>query len=103
MKRPEKSEVRKATEAGQADEQFAKKYPTILQYLLDDKWDDGKERETSALAVSLKDGMWQAALNDKALKQSFYSSAATLPQALALMEKALVDGVDAWRSWKKGK
>jgi hypothetical protein len=47
--------------------------------------------------------MWQAALNDKALKQSLYSAAGTQKAALKLMEEALSTGSGVWRPWKRGK
>lgn len=103
MKKPDRSQSAAIAATGQADEAFQKKYPNVLAYLLDTAWDDGSPREPSSLALSLKDGQWQAALNDKALKASFYSSAPDMLSSLRLLEKALAEGVSAWRPWKKGK
>lgn len=103
MKKPDKVQAGAIEATGQADERFAKAYPLLLTYLLDVFWDDGSPREPSALSLTIKDGLWQAALNDKALKQSFYSSGPDMAAALKLLEKALQDGVGAWRSWKRGK
>jgi hypothetical protein len=45
----------------------------------------------------------QVALNDKALRQSLYSTSGSLHDAFRLVEKALADNLDAWRPWKGGK
>jgi len=103
MKRPSKVQEARADQSGHADEGFLKKYPTLSGYLSDGKWDDGQPRQLSTLTWSVQDGLWQAALNDKALKQSMYCTAPTQAEALKLMEKALAEGVEAWRPWKKGK
>jgi hypothetical protein len=103
MKRPDTTETAAKDSCGLTDEGFVKKYPNISAYLMDDKWDDGKARECSSLAFSVKDGTWQLALNDKALKTSMYTSAPTMDSCLKTLEKALADHVQAWRSWKKGK
>lgn len=103
MQKPDKSQDAAAKAMGQADEAFAKRYPIITTYLVDTQWDDGSAREASALAFTVKDGCWQVALNDKALKRSFYTVAPTMTEALKLLEKALSEGLDAWRAWKRGK
>jgi hypothetical protein len=103
MKKPTKEQEDLAAVAGHADEGFTKKYPTLAEYMTTQAWEGGGVREPSAISLSIKDGLWQAALNDKALKQSLYSSAATLAEALKALEGALADGVGAWRPWKRGK
>lgn len=103
MKRPTEAQQASSLATGVGEEGFMKRYPTIVMYLTDDVWEDGKARETSALSFTVKDGMWQLALNDKALKQSLYTSAATMTEALKLLEAVLRDGVPPWRSWKRGK
>lgn len=85
------------------DEQWVKRYPTILAYLCDETYDDGGVREVSALSISIREGDFLLALNDKDLKQSVYTQAHSLTEGLKLMEEALKDGKAQWRPWKAGK
>lgn len=103
MKKPDPVERKRMQTEGLADDLFVKACPLIGEYLLTDAWDDGTPREPSALSVTLKDGMVQLALNDKALKQSLYSTAPTLKEGMKLMEACLRDGKAPWRAWKAGK
>lgn len=104
MKKPEGKVAGGALPAGQCtDDVFARKHPNILLYLTDALWDDGKERELSQLTISVRAGAIALALNDKALKQSMYTQADTLTEALKLLEGALADGSGEWRPWNMGK
>lgn len=104
MKRPEvKLAGGSAASGACSDDVFVKKYPNILIYLTDASWEDGKDRELSQLSISVRNGAIALALNDKALKQSLYTQADTLTEALKLMEGALQDGSGEWRAWNAGK
>lgn len=103
MKRPDPKSTTGTGQPSGADDAFVKAYPSVWSYLADETWDDGKDRQPSALSLTWKEGCWQLALNDKALKQSLYTCAPTQKEALGLMEKALRDGTGVWRSWKRGK
>jgi len=104
MKRPEaKVAGGKLGSVPAIDDAWVKKYPTIIQYMTDDQYDDGGARETSALSITIRDGDFLLALNDKDLKQSIYTQAHTLTDGLKLMEEALRDGKAQWRPWKAGK
>lgn len=103
MKRPTpRQEANVSADTG-PDETWNKRYPTLTRYLVDVSWEDGSAREPSALSITIRDGVVQLACNDKDLKQSLYTSAGSVAEALTLMEKALAAGVDAWRPWKGGK
>lgn len=104
MKRPDaKAAGGKLGSSPAVDEAWVKKYPFILSYLCDETYDDGGAREVSALSVSIREGDFLLALNDKELKQSVYTQAHTLTQGLSLMEEALREGKCQWRPWKAGK
>jgi len=79
------------------------KFEQVSEYLVTTTWEDGTPREPSALSVSVSDGMLLLALNDKDLKQSIYTSAETLQDALKLLEDALRTSRASWRPWKQGK
>lgn len=80
-----------------------KRYPKIVEYLTTDAWEDGSARDPSALSVMLRDGDVLLALNDKDLKQSLYTQAESLTEALKLMEAALAEDKGTWRPWNAGK
>jgi hypothetical protein len=104
MKRPDTAAPRAAGQsAGEVTCAVLRKYPLIMEYLVTDKYEDGSARDTSALAVNVRDGEVLVALNDKDLKQSAYTQARTLAEALGLLEGALRDGKALWRPWKSGK
>ena len=102
MKKPDGQQQDAARSTGCPDEALMKKYPRIVEYLTTTQWEDGSSRQTSSVAITINDGMIQVALNDKELKQSMYSSAGSMTEALGLMEKALAANVDGWRAWKSG-
>jgi len=104
MKRPENAVTSAdATLASLEEDKWLGKYKLLCQYLTETKWDDGAPREPSAISVSCSDGVLLVALNDKDLKQSMYTSAQTLQEALKLMEEALASNRGSWRPWKTGK
>ena len=104
MKRPEGKVAGGALGSLPAvDEAWVKKYPTILSYLCDETYDDGGARVTSALSITIREGDFLLALNDKDLDQSVYTQAHTLTEGLKLMEEAIREGKAQWRPWKKGK
>lgn len=103
MKKPDTEERANRSATGCTDAKFQGKYPTIVEYLISAAWEDGSPRELSALSISCRDGCVALAMNDKELKQSLYTLAGTLEEALKLMEGALVSGAGEWRSWKAGK
>lgn len=104
MKRPDKPDAASGSPGSLAGEDaILRKCPTILMYMCDTKYDDGAEREPSALSICIRDGEVLLALNDKDAKQSIYTQAGTLSDALKLMEAALRDGKATWRPWKSGK
>jgi len=103
MKRPSPTQAAAAEATGCCDEVWGKKYPSIVEHMTCAKWDDGGAREPSSLAITFQGGRAQLALNDKELKQSLYTTAGSVVEALGLLEKALASGVGEWRQWKSGK
>jgi hypothetical protein len=103
LKRPTEKQSSSAENTGCPDAAFVNAYPQLLAYLTDAYWEDGKPRELSSASFTLKDGLWQLAVNDKALKQSLYTAGPTIKDCLRLAEKAIADGSGQWRLWKRGK
>ena len=103
MKRPDAIAKKDKTKYVCPDPTFGGKYPTIAEYMCDTWWNDGKPREVSTLAISFDDNSVRIALNDKALQQTAYTNAATVEEALDLLEESLTSGRGVWRVWKVGK
>jgi hypothetical protein len=104
MKRPDTAGQGKVAEGVTIlDDGFAKRYPSLTEYMTADKYEDGGARERSNLSISIREGSVLLALNDKELKQSIYTSDDTLQGALKLLEGALTGGQAQWRPWKTGK
>lgn len=85
------------------DEQWVKRYPTIVEYLTTVEWEDGGKREPSALTINVGEGSFLLALNDKECQRTLYTQAESLSEGLKLMEAVLVAGKAPWRPWKQGK
>jgi hypothetical protein len=83
------------------DKAFLKEFPTISEYMCDSLWEDGKPRECCDLKVQMHAEGCNIGLSDKNLKQSVYTSAEGLWEALGLMEEALAAGRGVWRRWKE--
>lgn len=98
MKKPT-SDSPKGKGQAAADTKFAEKFPTILEYLTDAKWEDGTDREVSSVTVFVEDGYFKLALNDKDLRRSLYVTGETLEKALLALEKGLNGQTADWRAW----
>lgn len=84
------------------DSDFAKRFPTLAQFLCDCWYDDGEAREVSSLTVKMADGV-TLALSDPDLSQSCFTTAPTLSDAFLAMESALAGGLIKWHRWKRFK
>lgn len=103
MKKPTATQKEAVKAGGIADKAFERTYPSLCEYLVTEKWDDGTARQPSAISLTIDGGHVNIALNDKALKQSLYCVAPTLAEGLQLLEQVLKDGTGNWRAWKAGK
>jgi len=103
VKKPTPKEADRVAAGSLSDESFAKRHPCLTEMMVTDVWDDGTDRERTTFTVSHTEHGVQVAVNDKDQRKSLYSTAGTLQEALKLAEKAIADGVDAWREWGGGK
>lgn len=81
------------------DEAFAKKYPQLVMWLTDDRWEDGTARELSSLSVKYQEGTVLMALNDQDGKRTLYKAAGSVAEGFQAVEKALQTGAAEWRAW----
>lgn len=75
-------------------------YPTLLEFLTRQRWDDGKSRVRGTLLVTWSEGRFRAWLNDKDAGRSAWVSQPTLSDLLASLEAGL-DADDL--EWRKDK
>jgi hypothetical protein len=79
--------------------------PALVEYLLSDKWDDGKVRVTSTLLLFVDQGEWKACLNDRDGGRVAFVTAGTVAGLLGALEEQLQAGSAEWRAskpWRKG-
>lgn len=73
----------------------------VAALLTDLWWDDGSEREPCQLTVRFEADKTNISIVDKENRQSIYTTASTLQEALEEVEKAVVGGKSLWRPWKE--
>jgi len=79
---------------------FLKPYPFIAELLTNPFFDDGKKRELCTFSVRWGIDSVQVHVSDKKMRATASTTAATLPEALALLEEAFVEGHHPWRFWR---
>lgn len=77
------------------------KYPTVWEYVTTQRYEDGKPRKGSKIALFWADGTFKVNLNDEDGKQGAYYSGESWEACLASLEKHLAAGSVMWRAWKK--
>lgn len=104
MKKPEVKPRRGEGKPGCEDKFLKGDCPTLVQFLTDDKYDDGTPRERCTITLFVEDGKIKAALNDKNVQASMFRSADAVLDVLEALEAALSDGEgDSWYPWKKNR
>lgn len=99
MKRPDV--VQRAAEGGFPDPAFAKQFPTLAEYLGDDRWEDGQPRDLSSIQLKVQDGMVLAVLQDHELSRGLYVVGDSVQAALKALEKHASSPTADWRAWKQ--
>lgn len=81
------------------DKDWEALYPHICSYLCDAFYDDGKRRKLGSLGVRMGDSVL-VTLTDPDRKSTGFTSAASVEEALGLMEQALADNRFIFKKWK---
>lgn len=77
---------------------WAKKYPTLVEFLTLLKWEDGAARLPGSLTLFCDIGAWKACLKDKDANASCFVSGRTPGALLEAMEKGLANDALDWRA-----
>lgn len=102
MQRPDVTGPVQGTDGQWTDGVWSRQFPRIVEYLTVVRYSDNSSREPSQLSVSCQDGRVRLALNDREMKQSLYTDALTVAEALVLMEECIASGAGIWRPWGSG-
>lgn len=94
------------TESAPADQEFAKKYPTLFAFLSDARWSSGEARETGSVLIFCQDGQFKAMVKDKDSGYIAFVTKGTFKTLLEAIERGLVEEkldwrVDAFKTKKK--
>lgn len=79
------------------DEAFAKKMPTLWEFLSAKAWEDGTERETGTILVFVEDGLVKVCLCNRDTGHVAFVSAKSFSGALESVEKHLAADTVDWR------
>lgn len=102
MKRPDAAKPEAGAKGLLKDEHSMKHYPTLVQFLSDDTWDDGGSRTPGSLTFFIEDGIWKACLNDRDAQASLYVTGDNATACMKSLEARLTGATTAdWRTWKK--
>lgn len=98
LRRREKAEDgSKQSQASYDAGQWAKAFPTLVEFLTEERWEDGAPRETGTVTIMADGGMWKCSIRDRA--QGFYAflSGKTPGDLLAGLERHLLGDSLDWR------
>lgn len=102
MKRPDAAEPVVGARGLVKDKHVMDGYPHLVQFLSDDRWDDGGTRTPGSLTLFIEEGIWKACLNDRDAQASLYVSGDTTSACMKSLESRLAGTtVPDWRVWKK--
>jgi hypothetical protein len=83
------------------------RYASLFDFLVEQLWDDGTQRQPGTLLVCYGEGRFRGWLNDRELQRNAWASAETLTQLLETLDGKLAEGSFDWRrsepdrKWKR--
>ena len=80
-----------------SDTTFADHYPALLEYLSENRWEDGTARECATLTVFFEDGLFKCCLNDRANSRVAWCSSLLWDDLLEQLDHGIQEGKLAWR------
>lgn len=75
-------------------------FPTLWDYMTQDRWDDGTPRETSSLLIFAQDGMLKAMLRDRENGQCLWTAGVSVATVMFQLDTALNDPNADWKADK---
>lgn len=80
-----------------APDEFVDRFPSLVEFLSAEKYEDGSAREPGTLLLVWQDGRWRAWLNDRGVGDAAWLSSHGLSSLLASVEAGLAEGSLEWR------
>lgn len=72
-------------------------YPTLMEYLTEDRYEDGSARRTATLTLFADAGQIKCSLNDRDVDRVAFVTAATIEGCLGVLETKLKESSIEWR------
>lgn len=85
------------------DEEFARRYPAINEFITLRRCDDGTARTPATLLLLAEDGVFKVCLNDRQEAASTWASAPSVDEAMEALEGLLATGEAVWRASGQGR
>lgn len=73
-------------------------FPTLWDYMTQDRWDDGSPRETASLLIFTQDGMLKAMLRDRENGQCLWTAGVSVATVMFQLDAALNDPNADWKA-----
>lgn len=77
-------------------------YPSLMEYITGENWDDGSTRTTASLLLFYEAGLFKVCLNDRATERTGWATGATPELALSSLDRMLASDGMEWRKSKAG-
>jgi hypothetical protein len=100
-KRSEGSKVGRFDGAMLAVDPVGREFPTIVEFLSRDRWEDGKPRKTGTVMLMVDDGRFKGWLHDRDDCFGCFVTGSTPHGLLEAIEEILRDGGGDWREDKR--
>lgn len=72
-------------------------YPSLMEYLTEERYEDGSPRRTSTITVFAQDGQIKGSLNDRDTDRVAFATAASIEELLGVFEAKLASSSIEWR------
>lgn len=83
------------------DEEMTAEYPNLVDFLREEKWDDGTSRRRGNVMFVIEGTLMKAWIHDKDGSRSAWVSGASFKDVLVAVEYALREGSLDWRPDKR--
>lgn len=97
LKKPDPAATSNGVAGGSRDGDEWVLYPTLMEWLTEERWDDGSSRLTSTLLIFCEQGAWKVCFNDRAADRNTFLAAGTFAGVLGLLEERLSAGTIEWK------
>lgn len=80
---------------------WEKLYPSLVEFLCRQTWEDGTSRTTGTVMLMVEGGLWKAWVHDRDSAHGTFVSSGTLSGLLKTIDKGVETGQMDWREDRK--